>query len=99
LSSRSEEEVASRFGVETEWVEQETVLEIIESAEQGEVDAAIAGISITREREEVIDFSRAYYLSGHHPAVRKRRRDQGPGSPGGLLGVHSPTWSRVGPTL
>ncbi|MGH1488892.1 MAG: transporter substrate-binding domain-containing protein [Acidimicrobiales bacterium] len=56
--------VAERLGVQTEWVVQDTVSDIIESVERGEVDAAIAGISITREREEVIDFSQPYYVSG-----------------------------------
>lgn len=58
------DEVASRLGVETRWVVQETVGDILASAEAGEVDAAIAGISITREREAVIDFSQPYYISG-----------------------------------
>lgn len=57
-------EVASRVGVETEWVQFETVGEIIEAVETGETDAAIAGISITSEREQVVDFSQAYYNSG-----------------------------------
>lgn len=56
--------VAERLGVRTEWVVMETVDELIDSVEAGEVDAAIAGISITREREEVIDFSQPYYISG-----------------------------------
>ncbi|MEM7324178.1 MAG: transporter substrate-binding domain-containing protein [Actinomycetota bacterium] len=57
-------EVAGRLNVETRWVVQETVGDILASAEAGEVDAAIAGISITREREAVIDFSQPYYISG-----------------------------------
>ena len=58
------DEVATRLDVQTEWVVQETVGDILASAEAGEVDAAIAGISITREREAVIDFSQPYYISG-----------------------------------
>jgi polar amino acid transport system substrate-binding protein len=64
-------EVAARLGAETEWVEQETVSDIIDSARTGDVDAAIAGISITREREQVIDFSQPYYLSGHQIVIRQ----------------------------
>ncbi len=56
--------VAERLGVETEWVVQETVGDIIASVEAGDVDAAIAGISITKEREQIIDFSQPYYISG-----------------------------------
>ena len=59
------DEVAARLDISTEWVVEETVAEIIELAENDEVDAAIAGISITREREAVIDFSQPYYNSGH----------------------------------
>ena len=63
-------EVAARLGVETEWVVQETVTDILASTENGEVDAAIAGISITREREAVIDFSQPYYISGQQIVTR-----------------------------
>lgn len=64
-------EVADRLGVETEWVELESVGDVIDANQQGTVDAGIAGISITREREEVIDFSQPYYLSGHQIVVRQ----------------------------
>lgn len=57
-------ELADRLGVETEWLEYETVADIIRAVEVGEADAAIAGISITSEREAVIDFSQPYYNSG-----------------------------------
>ncbi|MEM7274898.1 MAG: transporter substrate-binding domain-containing protein [Actinomycetota bacterium] len=58
------EEVASRLGVGTTWVIEQEVSDLIAATEAGEVDAAIAGISITREREAVIDFSQPYYISG-----------------------------------
>lgn len=63
-------EVADRLGVETEWVVEEGVADIIDSARDGEVDASIAGISITREREAVIDFSQPYYISGQQIVIR-----------------------------
>ncbi len=63
--------IADRLGVETEWVVEETVGDIIDLAAAGEVDAAIAGISITREREAIIDFSQPYYTSGQQIVVRK----------------------------
>lgn len=63
-------EVAGRLGAETRWVVHDTVGQIIEAAEAGEVDAAIAGISITRDREAVIDFSQPYYISGQQIVVR-----------------------------
>lgn len=57
-------EVADRLGVETVWCRQDTVTEIVDLTSLGRVDASIAGISITREREEIIDFSQPYYTSG-----------------------------------
>ena len=57
-------EVAARLGVSTEWCVKDTVGEIIDLAEAGAVDASIAGISITKERELIIDFSQPYYISG-----------------------------------
>ena len=65
-------EVADRLGVETEWVVLDSVGDVIDANQQGTVDAGIAGISITREREEVIDFSQPYYLSGHQIVVRQK---------------------------
>lgn len=56
--------IADRLGTTTEWVAQESVGDIIESSRNGEVDASIAGISMTLEREAVIDFSYPYYNSG-----------------------------------
>ncbi len=58
------DEVATRLGVSTEWCVKDTVGEIIDLAEAGAVDASIAGISITKERELIIDFSQPYYISG-----------------------------------
>lgn len=63
-------EVADRLGVETDWVVEDGVEDIIASARDGEVDASIAGISITREREAVIDFSQPYYISGQQIVIR-----------------------------
>lgn len=63
-------EVGSRLGVDTEFVMMETVGDIIDAAAADEVDAAIAGISITREREAIIDFSQPYYTSGQQIVTR-----------------------------
>ncbi len=57
-------EIADRLGFQTEWVELATVGEIVESARAGETDAAIAGISMTPDREVVIDFTHPYFDSG-----------------------------------
>lgn len=57
-------EVAERIGAETEWVTFDTVGEVIDAVAAEEVDAGIAGISITSERETIVDFSQPYYNSG-----------------------------------
>lgn len=57
-------EVSERLGTETEWIELDTVGEVIDAVHNNEVDAGIAGISITRERETLVDFSQPYYNSG-----------------------------------
>lgn len=57
-------EVAERLGLTTTWVVEETVGDILESARDGDADVAIAGISMTAEREAFIDFAHPYYDSG-----------------------------------
>lgn len=57
-------EVADRLDTTTEWVTFETVGEVVDAVQANEVDAGIAGISITRERETKVDFSQPYYNSG-----------------------------------
>src|SRR5437764_4701908 len=56
--------VAKEAGLkyETTWVK--TVPELIAALEAGKADVAVAAISITSEREKVIDFSQPYYESG-----------------------------------
>lgn len=56
--------VALDLGLKYEFVIVDTVEELLESVINGDVDASIAAISITKEREEVIDFSFPYFESG-----------------------------------
>ena len=63
-------EVATRLGAETEWVELEEVSDVIDAVAANTVDAGIAGISITAERETVVDFSQPYYNSGRQIATQ-----------------------------
>ena len=58
------ERVAKEAGLtfEIHWVK--TVPELIEALKAGKADVAIAAISITSEREAVVDFSTPYYESG-----------------------------------
>ncbi|MFO7662911.1 MAG: transporter substrate-binding domain-containing protein [Chloroflexota bacterium] len=58
------EEIARRLDFSFEWIAYETVGEILEAVEIGTADVAIAGISMTREREAVIDFTHPFYDAG-----------------------------------
>lgn len=64
------DEVARRLGLRTEWLVEESVGDILDSARTGDADVAIAGISMTAERETFVDFSHPYYDSGLHLTVR-----------------------------
>jgi polar amino acid transport system substrate-binding protein len=57
-------EIAADIGLDYEWVHATTVGEQIESLQKGEVEAAMAGISMTPEREKIVDFSYPYFNSG-----------------------------------
>ncbi|MCU0270272.1 MAG: transporter substrate-binding domain-containing protein [Acidimicrobiales bacterium] len=57
-------EVAARAGFETTYVWVEDVGAQLDAVESGGADAAIAAISITAEREEVVDFSSPVFDSG-----------------------------------
>lgn len=75
--------VATELGVTTEWVTFETVAEIIEASRAEQVDASIAGISMTLEREGIIDFSYPYYNSGLQIATAQKSS----GTFGTLIGL------------
>lgn len=64
------DEVARRLGTNTEWVELPEVQDVIDAVASNDVDAGIAGISITAEREQVVDFSQPYYNSGRQIVTR-----------------------------
>lgn len=65
------DEVAGQLGAKTEWVEYQTVAEVLAAVETGEADVGIAGISMTPEREARVDFSHPVFDSGLQVAVRK----------------------------
>ena len=86
--------IATELGVTTEWVTFETVDEIIEASRTEEVDASIAGVSMTLEREGIIDFSYPYYNSGLQIVTAQ----ESSGTFGTLLGLISSS-SFVAPLL
>lgn len=58
------EAIASVAGIDYELYEVETVTDQLEAVQNGEADVALAGITITAEREAVLDFSFPYFDSG-----------------------------------
>jgi polar amino acid transport system substrate-binding protein len=64
-------ELARRIGVTTKWVDRTAVAEVLTDVQDGTADVGIAAISMTAERERVIDFSHPFYDSGLSIMVRK----------------------------
>ena len=58
------EEVAERLGATTEWVVVDTVEDQLDAVAEGRADVAGTAISVTRDREAVVDFSYPYFDSG-----------------------------------
>jgi polar amino acid transport system substrate-binding protein len=58
------ESVASDLDLRTEWLEVDSVSEQIEAVQEGRADVAVGAISITEDRERVVDFSTRIYDSG-----------------------------------
>ncbi len=56
--------LAQALKVETTWVEVSTVGEQLQALKRGKADVAIAAITITKERENIIDFTKPYFDSG-----------------------------------
>jgi polar amino acid transport system substrate-binding protein len=64
-------ELAQHLQVDYEFIEVESVAEQLAAVENGSANIAIAGISITAAREELIDFSYPYFNSGLQIMVRR----------------------------
>jgi polar amino acid transport system substrate-binding protein len=56
------EEIAKRLGVRVEWVDM-PFDSLIAAVQEGKIDASISAFNYTEERDEMIDFSDAYYTS------------------------------------
>lgn len=57
------QEVAGRLGWRFDWREM-PLHETLQGLEAGAVDVAVAALTVTREREELLDFSHPYFVSG-----------------------------------
>jgi polar amino acid transport system substrate-binding protein len=62
--------LAQSLKVNTAWVEVTTVGDQLQAVKSGKADAAIAAITITKERENDIDFTQPYFDSGLQIMVR-----------------------------
>lgn len=56
--------IAADLGIQYEWVLTGTVNELVADVQSGKTDAAIAGISMTPQRELLVDFTYPYFESG-----------------------------------
>jgi ABC-type amino acid transport substrate-binding protein len=56
--------IAQNLNVKTKWVYYDSTSDLIEGAKNKEIDAGISAITITSEREKVIDFSNSMYELG-----------------------------------
>lgn len=58
------EKVSTTLNLKTEFVEFEMFSDMLASVENGDTDMALANISVTAQREKVLDFSRPFFDSG-----------------------------------
>jgi polar amino acid transport system substrate-binding protein len=63
--------ISADLGIQYEWVQGNTVNELIESVQTGKADVAIAGIGMTPQREALVDFTYPYFESGLKIMVRE----------------------------
>lgn len=80
--------IAQRLGANTEYVEDKTVKDILARVQKKQANVGIAAISITSEREKVLDFSQPMFDAGLQIMVRDR--DGGDNTPGILQVFLSP---------
>jgi ABC-type amino acid transport substrate-binding protein len=68
--------LAQSLKVNTAWVEVTTVVDQLQSVKSGEADVAIAAITITKEREDIVDFTQPYFDSGLQIMVQAQSRSR-----------------------
>jgi polar amino acid transport system substrate-binding protein len=56
--------LATELGIDYEWIQVEQVSEQLQAVQEGPAEVAIAGISMTPEREELVDFMHPYFNAG-----------------------------------
>jgi polar amino acid transport system substrate-binding protein len=68
-------EVARRMRVDFAWTIAPTPSELLPTVQRGDADVAIAAITMTAEREKVVDFSHPYFDSGLQVMVRAQEEE------------------------
>lgn len=66
--------IAEDLRLNYEWVDYQTVDELLNAVKDGQVDAAISAISMTPEREALIDFSHPHFQAGLQILVPKQEQ-------------------------
>lgn len=70
-------EIANRMGIDYTYVPLKTVTEVLDAVQSNQVDLGIAGISITKDREQLLDFSQPMFNSGLKILVPAHQNDAG----------------------
>jgi polar amino acid transport system substrate-binding protein len=68
-------EMARRLNGSTQWVYYDTLPQLLDGVKNGQVDAGIAAVTISVERERYLDFSNSMYESGLRILIRSQRSD------------------------
>jgi ABC-type amino acid transport substrate-binding protein len=69
------QQIAEMNRLQYTWVRYSDVPSLLKAVEQGEVDMAIAAITITSQRADKVNFSLPYYRTGLQIAVRREGRN------------------------
>jgi polar amino acid transport system substrate-binding protein len=72
-------EIEKTLGVKTQWQVRSNVKEVLDDVTKGKADLAIAGISMTPQREATFDFSHSYFDSGLQILTRGKSSRSAPG--------------------
>lgn len=65
------ESISAKLKISFRWEERD-MAGLVKGVQEGSLDAAIAAISITRDREELVDFTHPYYVTSLGIAVRPK---------------------------
>ena len=74
------EALAKELKVDFSWIEFKTANELLAAVEHGEADVAIAAITMTPERDKIVDFSYPFFDSGLQIMVRTQEEESFLGS-------------------